>query len=165
MDEKDLKEIKEIFVHHIGILVEDFQHKLDIVVEGNQILNDKIDNVQEGLIDLTTRVDMIDLRTLNLEQGQKRLEQRQERLEQRQERLEQRQERLEQRQERLEQRQERLEQRQERLEHRQGKLEHRQSNLEDEIKKVRVDLCKRIDNIATELAEHRADTESHLSRV
>ncbi len=80
MEEKDKEEIKEIFVHHIGILAEDFQHKLDIVIEGHQILNEKIDNVQKQLTDLTTRVDRIDLRTLRLEEGQKRLEQRQERL-------------------------------------------------------------------------------------
>ena len=56
MDEKDKKEIKGIFKHHIDVLIEDskhrmgilsesFQHKLDIVVEGHQVLNGKLDRL------------------------------------------------------------------------------------------------------------------------
>ena len=75
MDEKEKKEIEEIFKHHIGILSEDFQEKLDIVVEGHQLLNGKIDRLQEGQIDLTKRVDNIELITLRLEQRQSNLEQ------------------------------------------------------------------------------------------
>ena len=89
MDEKEKKEIEEIFKHHIGIHSEDFQEKLDIVVEGHQLLNGKIDRLQEGQIDLTKRVDNIELITLRLEQRQQGLEQGQERLEQRQSNLEQ----------------------------------------------------------------------------
>ena len=33
MNEKDKREIEQIFKHYIGILSEDFQHKLDVVVE------------------------------------------------------------------------------------------------------------------------------------
>ena len=75
MDEKEKKEIGEISKHHIGILSEDFQEKLDIVVEGHQLLNGKIDCLQEGKIDLTKRVDNIELITLRLEQRQSNLEQ------------------------------------------------------------------------------------------
>ena len=96
MDEKEKKEIEEIFKHHIGILSEDFQEKLDIVVEGHQLLNGKIDRLQEGQIDLTKRVDNIELITLRLEQRQQGLERRQQGLEQGQERLERRQSNLEQ---------------------------------------------------------------------
>ena len=38
MDEKDKRKIEQIFKHHIGILSEDFQRKLDGVVEVN-VLN------------------------------------------------------------------------------------------------------------------------------
>jgi len=82
MDEKEKKEIEEIFKHHIGILSEDFQEKLDIVVEGHQLLNGKIDRLQEGQIDLTKRVDNIELITLRLEQRQEKFDQRQSNLEQ-----------------------------------------------------------------------------------
>ena len=142
MDEKEKKEIEEIFKHHIGILSEDFQEKLDIVVEGHQLLNGKIDRLQEGQIDLTKRVDNIELITLRLEQRQQGLEQRQQGLERRQQGLEQRQQGLEQGQERL---------------------ERRQSNLEQEIKKTREDLSHKIDAVASDLTAHRRDTEAHTS--
>jgi hypothetical protein len=44
MDEADLKNIERMFKHQIGILDEDFQHKLDIVVEGHQMLAERIEN-------------------------------------------------------------------------------------------------------------------------
>ena len=50
MDTDDLKNIEEMFKHHIGIMSEDFQHKLDIVVEGHQMLGDKIDRL-DGRMD------------------------------------------------------------------------------------------------------------------
>ena len=133
MDKKDLKQINDMFAKHIGILVEDFQHKPDIVVEGHQVLNEKIDRVQQDGTGLTTRVDRIELITLKLEKGQKKLEKGQEKLEKGQEKLEKG----------------------------QKKLEQRQEKLEGEIKKVREDLSTKIDHVASEIAAHRADTESH----
>jgi len=41
------EEIKAEFRHQIGIQSEHFQHKLDIVVEGHQMLSEKIDRVEE----------------------------------------------------------------------------------------------------------------------
>ena len=49
MDEKDIKKIEEVFKHHIGILSDDFQHKLDIVAEGHQMLSEKLDRVESHL--------------------------------------------------------------------------------------------------------------------
>mgnify|MGYP001252612835 CR=1 FL=1 len=49
MDEKDLTAIEEIMKHQMGILVEDFNHKLDLVVEGHQILVEKIDATRTEL--------------------------------------------------------------------------------------------------------------------
>ncbi len=43
MNGDDFKKIEEMFKHHVGMMTEDFQHKMDIVVEGHQMLNDKID--------------------------------------------------------------------------------------------------------------------------
>lgn len=39
-----------MFKHHVGIMAEGFQHKLEIVVEGHQMLNGKIglDGRMEG---------------------------------------------------------------------------------------------------------------------
>ena len=47
LDFKD--EIKGEFRHQIGILSENFQHKLDIVVEGHQMLAEKMDRVKTEL--------------------------------------------------------------------------------------------------------------------
>jgi CII-binding regulator of phage lambda lysogenization HflD len=49
IDEKDLTAIEEIMKHQRGILVEDFNHKLDLVVEGHQILIEKIDATRTEL--------------------------------------------------------------------------------------------------------------------
>jgi chromosome segregation ATPase len=42
-------EIKEEFRHQLGIQTEHFQHKLDFVVEGHQMLSEKIDRGEERL--------------------------------------------------------------------------------------------------------------------
>jgi hypothetical protein len=54
MDAADFKKIEEMFKHHVGIMSEDFQHKLDIVVEGQLMLSDKIDRLE-------TRVDEVEV--------------------------------------------------------------------------------------------------------
>ena len=57
MNGKDIKKIEEVFKHHIGILSEDFQHKLDIVAEGNQMLSEKLDRVESHLEQRIDRVE------------------------------------------------------------------------------------------------------------
>jgi hypothetical protein len=49
MDEEDLKKIETLFRHHIGILSEDFQHKLDIVAEGHEMLVERLENTRVEL--------------------------------------------------------------------------------------------------------------------
>jgi hypothetical protein len=49
MNDHNLKKIDEMFRHHVGILTENFQHKLDIVVEGHQMLAEKINHVEVRL--------------------------------------------------------------------------------------------------------------------
>lgn len=41
------KEFSEETQRYIGVLSEDFQHKLDVVVEGHQVLSKKIDDLKE----------------------------------------------------------------------------------------------------------------------
>ena len=48
MDEGDLKTNETMLKHQIGILHEDIHRKLDIVLEGHQLLNSKIDRLIEG---------------------------------------------------------------------------------------------------------------------
>ena len=49
MDADDIKKIEELFKHHVGVMAEDFLHKLDIIPEGHQMLSDKIDRVEATL--------------------------------------------------------------------------------------------------------------------
>ncbi len=49
MDEGELNKIDALFRHHVGILSEDFQHKLDIVAEGHQMLVEKIETARVEL--------------------------------------------------------------------------------------------------------------------
>ena len=50
-NEKQNLKLKEEFSQetqrYIGVLSEDFQHKLDVVVEGHQVLNKKIDDLRD----------------------------------------------------------------------------------------------------------------------
>ena len=49
METDDFIKIEDMFKHHVGMMTEDFQHKLDIVVEGHQMLSEKIDRVEDRL--------------------------------------------------------------------------------------------------------------------
>ena len=64
MEADDIKKIEEIFKqqigHHIGIMSEDFQHKLDIVIEGHQMLSDKIDRLDGRMDGLEGRLDRVE---------------------------------------------------------------------------------------------------------
>ncbi len=68
MQEKDFERIEEMvqskldqqtttFQGYVGAMSEDFQHKLDIVVEGHQLLDEKIDVQDKRLNDKIDRMD------------------------------------------------------------------------------------------------------------
>jgi predicted nuclease with TOPRIM domain len=76
MSEQFLQQIDELFTRRIGAFAEDVQHKLDLVIEGQQGLGQRLDRVEvilerveervtvlEGKVDhLTDRVDAHDAR-------------------------------------------------------------------------------------------------------
>jgi hypothetical protein len=62
MKADDFKKIEDMFRHHMGIMSEDFQHKLDIVVEGHQMLGEKIDRVEDRLEKVEVRLDRVEVR-------------------------------------------------------------------------------------------------------
>ena len=49
-------EIKDEFRHQLGVQTENFQHKLDLVVEGHQMLSEKLDIVKA---DLTKKIECV----------------------------------------------------------------------------------------------------------
>ncbi len=51
------QELNEDFKHHVGILTEDFNHKLQIVAEGHQMLAEKIDRVKT---DIEHKIDVVE---------------------------------------------------------------------------------------------------------
>ena len=76
MEEKDFDRLKQIvtdivgsqllkqrettnedFKHHVGILTENFHHKLQIVAEGHQMLSEKLDRVKTDLDDQIGRIE------------------------------------------------------------------------------------------------------------
>ena len=61
MTESEMKTIAGMMAREIGVLMEDVQHKFDIVVEGHQLLADKIERVDERVERVAVRVEKIDL--------------------------------------------------------------------------------------------------------
>jgi len=49
MNENDLEKIDSMIARHIGSFADSVQHKLDLVVEGHQMLSEKLDRVEERL--------------------------------------------------------------------------------------------------------------------
>jgi len=65
MEEQDLKQIEAMMTRVVGVFAEDFQHKLDLVVEGHQVLRSEIQNLGRKTDE---RFDLVDFKidTLNL---------------------------------------------------------------------------------------------------
>jgi hypothetical protein len=61
MTESEMKTIAGMVAREIGVLMEDVQHKFDLVVEGHQLLTDKIERVGERVEKVVVRVEKIDL--------------------------------------------------------------------------------------------------------
>lgn len=74
MDEKDKRFIEELFIkqteqfqQYIGIMSENFDHKLALVAEGHQMLSEKLERVESGLVlkidsvekNLSARIDAV----------------------------------------------------------------------------------------------------------
>ena len=57
MTETDIQVIREVFTQQLGVFAEGIQHKLDLVVEGQQMLSDKLDATRDELKADIARVD------------------------------------------------------------------------------------------------------------
>jgi len=57
MSGDDLQKMEEMLKRHLGVLSEDFQHKLSIVAEGQQLLVERLDRFEERV---DTRMDALD---------------------------------------------------------------------------------------------------------
>lgn len=129
-------EIKEDFRHQMGIQCEYFQHKLDLVVEGHQLLYDKIDGLDLRMDKLDGRMDKLDLRM--------------DKLDDRMDKLDLRMDKLDGRMDKLDGRMDKLDGRMDRLDGRMDRQETRMISVEDKI-----------DTIGANIKAHRNDTEMH----
>ena len=59
MDENSLKQIDELLARRIGVMEESFQRKLDLVVEGQQAVVEKVERLEGRMDRLEGRVDGI----------------------------------------------------------------------------------------------------------
>ena len=59
MNEKDLKQIEAMMNRAVGVFVEDVQHKFEILVEGQQMVSERIDRLEARLDE---RVDGVERR-------------------------------------------------------------------------------------------------------
>jgi hypothetical protein len=57
LTEKDPENIDGIIARHVGTFAESIQHKLDLLVEGQQVLSEKIDRVKT---DLEQRIECVE---------------------------------------------------------------------------------------------------------
>ena len=74
MEADEFKKIEDMFRHHMGIMSEDFQHKLDIVVEGHQMLGEKIDRVEDRLERVEVKLERVEVRLGSVEARLDRVE-------------------------------------------------------------------------------------------
>lgn len=46
MEKSDIRKIEDVFKHQLGIFAEDVQHKFDLVIEGQQMLAERMDRLE-----------------------------------------------------------------------------------------------------------------------
>ncbi|GER94472.1 hypothetical protein A45J_2235 [hot springs metagenome] len=86
---KDAEEFKEDIKRYLGILAEDFQHKLGFVIDNQMDIKREVEGLKVNVDRLEQRMDRLEQRMDRLEQRMDRLEQRMDGLEQRMDGLEQ----------------------------------------------------------------------------
>ena len=59
MNEQLLQQIDELFTRRIGVFAEDVQHKFDLLIEGQQGLDQRLGRVEDGLERVEGRLDRI----------------------------------------------------------------------------------------------------------
>lgn len=67
MDEKDLKTIEAMMTRVVGAFAEEVQHKFDLLVEGQQMLGDKVDRLEGRMESMEIRLERVELKGIVLE--------------------------------------------------------------------------------------------------
>jgi hypothetical protein len=67
MTEDDLKKIEGMLSFHFGVMSGDFQKKIDLVVEGQQTLGERMGRLEERMDQLENRMERVELKGTVLE--------------------------------------------------------------------------------------------------
>jgi len=62
MNETDLQQLDELITRRIGTFAEDVQHKLDLVIEGQNGLGERMDRMEGRMDHLEVRMDVIEVK-------------------------------------------------------------------------------------------------------
>ena len=66
MNEQLLQQIDELFTRRIGVFAEDVQHKFDLLIEGQQGLDQRLGRVEDGLERVEQRVTILEVKVDHL---------------------------------------------------------------------------------------------------
>ena len=66
MNEQLLQQIDELVTRRIGVFAEDVQHKLDLVIEGQQGLDERLSRVEVSLDRIEQRVTTVEVKVDHL---------------------------------------------------------------------------------------------------
>ena len=61
MDEKDMKQIEGMLNRAVGVIIEDAQHKFEILTEGHKMLAEKLDRTDSRFDRMDSRLDRVEV--------------------------------------------------------------------------------------------------------
>jgi len=64
MEPKDLMQIEKMMTRVVGVFTEDIQHKLDLVIEGQQFLGEKVDRLEDRVEKVENRLESVELKVI-----------------------------------------------------------------------------------------------------
>ena len=67
MNEQFLQQIDELVTRRIGVFAEDVQHKLDLVIEGQQGLDERLGRVEVSLDRVEQRVTILEVKVSHID--------------------------------------------------------------------------------------------------
>ena len=67
MEEKDLQQVEAMMSRVMGVFTDDVQHKLDLVVEGQQALVERMDRLEGRMDGIENRLDRVEVKVAVVE--------------------------------------------------------------------------------------------------
>ena len=67
MESKDIMQIEKMMTRVVGVFTEDIQHKLNLVIEGQQFLGEKVDRLEDRVEKVENRLESVELKVIVLD--------------------------------------------------------------------------------------------------